>query len=144
MSKTKKKGFTIVELLAVIVVLAIIIAIAVPAYGKIQKNIQAKQYKNKLSLIKTAAEKYADDTNYVAFYIDDLVKNGYIDGDTKDIVMNNLKDEYMNCYPIIIKDDGEQIYAQIEEKTETTKESYDTNGACDRNALVKYNNYFNI
>ena len=51
-----KKGFTLVELMAVIVVLAIIIAIAVPSYAKIKKNIEEKNYKNKVNLIEIAAE----------------------------------------------------------------------------------------
>ena len=46
-----KKGFTLTELLAVIVILAIIIAIAVPSYMKIKKNIDENNYNNKINLI---------------------------------------------------------------------------------------------
>ena len=77
----KKKGFTLVELIAVVVVLAIIISLAVPSFSKIQKSVRKKQYENKLDLIKVAALKYADDTNYTSFYIDDLVVNGYLEAD---------------------------------------------------------------
>ena len=38
----KNKGFTLAELLAVIVVLALIIGIALPTYGAVSKNIKNK------------------------------------------------------------------------------------------------------
>ena len=46
-----KKGFTLVELMAVIVVLAIVIAIAIPTYNKIKNTIDIKNYENKKELI---------------------------------------------------------------------------------------------
>ena len=47
-----RKGFTLVELMAVIVVLAIIIAIAVPAYNGIKTKIDQKNYENTIISLK--------------------------------------------------------------------------------------------
>ena len=60
----KKKGFTFIELLAVIVVLAIIIVLAVSLIGNIRKNALQKEYENVVSYIETKAVKYAEDTGF--------------------------------------------------------------------------------
>ena len=147
--KRNKKGFTLVELLAVIVVLAIIVAIAVPAFGKISSSIDEKQYENKIKLIEAAALKYSDDTNYVAFYINDLVTNGYLDSDTvvKDsngneipqILDNRDNETVMNCYPISISEDK-----GIKEATVDDKQAHPDGNGCDMNYLVSANQYFEI
>ena len=100
-----RKGFTLVELLAVIVILAIIIGIATPAFGALQTRVNQKQYENKISLIEVAALKYADDTNFVAFYVEDLVKAGYLEADRKvgndyQVIDNRDGKTIMNCYII--------------------------------------------
>lgn len=135
-----KKGFTLVELLSVIVVLAIIIAIAVPAYGRVSNSINQKQYQNKLELIKVAALKYADDTNYTAFYIDDLVLNGYLDADSGNEVLSNIDNSNMNCYIITISEDAELNYANID----TTNSHGTKSGECDTNIPNEMSNFITI
>ena len=54
----KKKGFTLVELLAVIVILAVILTIAVPAVKKTIDNAKKKSAENDAIMIKNIAEKY--------------------------------------------------------------------------------------
>ena len=47
--------------------------------AKISVDLVAEDKREETSeQIAIAALKYADDTNYVAFYVDDLVKNGYL------------------------------------------------------------------
>ena len=53
-----KKGFTLVELLAVIVILAVILTIAVPAVKKTVDSAKKKSAENDALMIKNIAEKY--------------------------------------------------------------------------------------
>ena len=52
-----KKGFTIVELLCVIVLLGIIVTIGILSVSSIRESILDKQYKNIKKEIELAAEK---------------------------------------------------------------------------------------
>ena len=56
-----KKGFTLVELLAVIVILGVLTAIAVPSVLGISKKIKTDMYESKIKTIEVAAELWADD-----------------------------------------------------------------------------------
>ncbi len=56
-----KKGFTLVELLAVIVILGVLTAIAVPSVLEISKKIKTDMYDSKIKTIEVAAELWADD-----------------------------------------------------------------------------------
>lgn len=76
-----KKGVTLVELLAVIVILGIIAAIAVPTIGGLierqRENAAAAEWDN----IKEAARLYIVDESLAqgaAFSVDDLVTEGYL------------------------------------------------------------------
>ena len=56
-----KKGFTIPELLAVIVILGVLITIAIGAYNGISNRMKQKTLENKLNYYKEAAYEYAND-----------------------------------------------------------------------------------
>lgn len=60
MKKLNKKGFTLVELLVVIVILVIIMSIAIPSITSSLDRSKAKQRDAKVKLIESAAEIYAD------------------------------------------------------------------------------------
>lgn len=50
-----KKGFTLVELMIVIVIMGILVAVAIPVYGAVTKNAEAKTCKSNMSSIKSTA-----------------------------------------------------------------------------------------
>lgn len=54
----KRNGFTLVELLAVIVLLSLIMAIAVPSALKMSSRVKEKSYETKIELIEKAASNY--------------------------------------------------------------------------------------
>lgn len=54
----KKNGFTLVELLAVIVLLTLLMAIAVPSAFKLNSKVKGKAYITKIDLIEQAANNY--------------------------------------------------------------------------------------
>ena len=80
-----KKGFTIVELLSVIVLLGIIITIGIFSVSSIRKTILDRQYKNLKTEIELAAEKYYQDTENTFFYVQTLIDEGYIKTDNSSL-----------------------------------------------------------
>ena len=50
-----KKGFTLVELMIVIVIMGILVAVAIPVYGAVTKNAEAKTCRSNMSSIKSTA-----------------------------------------------------------------------------------------
>ena len=84
-------GFTLVELLAVIVILAIVLIIAVPGVLAIINQTKEKAYLSQLDMIKESARMYStaqgesltwveEDGNSVAYVLEnDLKANGYLD-----------------------------------------------------------------
>ena len=76
-----KKGFTLVEMLAVIVILGIVITLAVTSINGISKAIKQKQYDDLISLIKTESLKFYDETKIPNFTVQSLIDQGYLDVD---------------------------------------------------------------
>lgn len=76
----KEKGFTLVELLAVIAILAIIVAIAVPTIGNVISNSEEKAKEANVELIENAArlaDVSGDFTNNMS--VSDLHTKGYLE-----------------------------------------------------------------
>lgn len=113
-----RKGFTFVELLAVIVLIGIIIGISVPIIRYADKKFHEKAYNTKVDLIKNAAKDYGDEniefinaqtTTYtepssghsykaVTITVGDLLDKGYITKDNdirKRDVLDPRNDESM-------------------------------------------------
>ena len=79
--KKRSKGFSIPELLAVIVIMGILITIASFTYNGISKSMKERAYNNKLNLIKTKSVEYATDNNInnETISVAKLVMEGYLD-----------------------------------------------------------------
>ena len=98
-----KKGFTFIELLAIIVLIGLITLIAIPSIKLADRKIQNKNYETKKELIKKAAENYGEDNKDILLYststtytdpsnnvsypsinikVRDLLNNGYVSKDT--------------------------------------------------------------
>ena len=82
MINSRKKGFTLVELVIVIAVVAILAAVLIPTFGNLVKkaNISADQqavvHMNKLLAMDEVADPRPSTTNAV---VEVLIKNGYSD-----------------------------------------------------------------
>ena len=98
--KNKKRGFTLTELIAVIVVLAIIMGISVAAFINIRNRALEKEYENMVSYIETQAAKYAKDTGITTVSVQTLIDEGYLTPDDETDIYNPINKESLNCYVI--------------------------------------------
>lgn len=117
MLKLNNKGFTLVELLAVIVILAVLIGIAVPTYMNVSASVKKNQYNSKIEAIKVNALKYANDigiSDASTISIQTLIDTGYIatDNDNNEII-NPVDNSLMNNYLVIYSMNDNELNVDI-------------------------------
>ena len=104
------KGFTLVELIAVVTILGLLAIITTPAYDTISTNIKTRNYESKQSTIKAQTlsyvEKYMKNETYdpsintdpqiLCFTVGYLIKNGIIssDSETDEYIENSVTGEH--------------------------------------------------
>lgn len=113
----KSKGFTMVELLGVIIILAVVATIVTPTISIIIRNTGRNAYNQQIENIRSAAKNWASDNLFatpkegepalILSMNNDLVKNGYID---KNIVDPNTGEPFGNIEIYVIYDAGSLIY----------------------------------
>ncbi len=85
----KQKGFTLVELIAVVAILGLIALVVYPAVGSVIKNAREETYKDQVDVIIKAAKewsiknatKLSDDGSIYSLKVDTLTDEGYITND---------------------------------------------------------------
>ena len=111
MNKLNRKGFTLVELIAVIVLLSLIMGIGATAISGIIKKNKENDYKLLIDSIKKATESYYHECRYVTYEcsdngsvkLGDLISSGFLKGnDTLDdgsytLVNPNTGGNIYNC-----------------------------------------------
>lgn len=130
-----QKAFTLVELLAVIVLISVITVIAVPLVKFANKQINEKNFDAKKEVITQAAEDYGEDYKEIILYSDlaptctvhtsnpcirvkvsDLMNNGYLTKDPNEktnVIRNPKNDASMNSYYIEIYIKHNRAYADL-------------------------------
>lgn len=113
------KGFTLIEIIAVIVILALLVIITTPAYNTISANIKKTNYESKKNTIKSETlsfvEKYlkdkvysgaSDKNNRLCFTVDFLIKNGIVasDSETEEYILNDIDNKPY---------EGDNVYLQV-------------------------------
>lgn len=129
----KKKGFTLVELLAVIAILGILALLITPAVLTIRKNVLLNTLESKINIIDTAACDFGQDnitdipktvsstfrrsqngaTSRITsdcrkVYVQNLIAGGYLKPDKKNekVITNPVTGESMNELEICIRFDN--------------------------------------
>ncbi|RYG74911.1 prepilin-type N-terminal cleavage/methylation domain-containing protein [Lentibacillus lipolyticus] len=110
----REKGFTLVELLAVMAILAIIVAIAVPTIGNAISDSEEKAHEANVELVENAARLAAvsEGKSEVTYDLDQLKDKGYLEK-----IPNDLEDyEYKGDHEVEVKDSK----AEYDEYSEDT------------------------
>lgn len=101
----KQKGFTLIEILAVIVILGIVVALFAPKVNSIIKNASKELEKEQINQIINATKKYAvNNTNILPISgttqitIQELINKGIIDNEK--VINPKTKEELTGCVEI--------------------------------------------
>lgn len=78
MARRQAKGFTLVELLVVLAIIALLVSIAAPRYFKSVEKSKEAVLKQDLSTMRDALDKYYGDTGKYPESLDDLVSKKYL------------------------------------------------------------------
>jgi general secretion pathway protein G len=76
--RTGERGFTLVELMIVMLIIAVLAAVAVPSFIESIKNAREAALKEDLHVMRDAIDSYTMDKNQAPQSLDDLVQNGYL------------------------------------------------------------------
>ena len=120
-----KKGFTLIELMAVIVILSVIAVITTPVIINVVSNVRSELSKQQKQIIENAARMWGvkelslekqEDGNYkpsqTRIPISKLKQNNYLE----DKEINNLTEEELNKAGVCISyEDNQYIYKFIED-----------------------------
>ena len=77
------KGFTLVEIMATIVILAVVLLIAVPIYNGVREGINENIYDSKIKEVLAKGESYASENHASVFDIKTLIEAGEISADNE-------------------------------------------------------------
>lgn len=83
-TRTAEQGFTLLELMIVMVVIALLAAIAIPSYTNNIRNAKEAVLKEDLHTMRTAIDSYTVDKQKAPQSLDDLVQAGYLKAMPKD------------------------------------------------------------
>jgi len=77
-SKPSEQGFTLLELMIVMVIISLLAAIAIPAYTSNIRNAKEAVLKEDLHVMRQAIDSYTVDKQKAPQSLDDLVQGGYL------------------------------------------------------------------
>ncbi len=119
------RGFTLVELLAVIVILAILITIAVTSTLGISNRLKENMYCKKIDSIEVSAKLYGEDykENFEDLYegkyssktiqVKDLIQKGYLKKEDNNGIIDPRNNSNMENLELIVYEKYNRIYVHF-------------------------------
>ena len=96
--KNNKKGFTLIELIAVIVVLSLITTLAVVSVASIRNKVNERHYNSLVKTIESAAQSYAEETGITKMYVQTLIDKGLVQTEDETRQIYDPRDNsVLNC-----------------------------------------------
>jgi len=83
-TRNTESGFTLVELMIVMLIIGVLAGIAIPSFIAAQKNAREAALKEDLHVLRDAIDSYTIDKNKAPQSLDDLVQSGYLKSIPKD------------------------------------------------------------
>lgn len=127
-----KKGFTLLELMAVVILMLIIMTLAAPSLITISKDRKVQVYESKISKIESNAIVWGQENfqllsgDCTCIKVQTLLDSGHISADDNDknVIYNPVTNEKMNNYNICVKYDfrTDRIYADMYKPDESQGE----------------------
>lgn len=126
-----QKGFTLVELMAVIVIIVIITTIGYAGITAVRNNIEQNLWEATIEDIETGAVRYGQDnlnrltgtcngiSSCLSVTVEFLIERNYIDveedEDGNEIITNNVTGESVNQNNVYIYLENNRVYAEYQE-----------------------------
>lgn len=127
-----KKGFTLVELMAVLVLIVIISIIGYAGITAVKNNIEKNLWETKVEEIETGAIKYGQDnlnklngtcndiSNCLEVTVEFLINSNYVNTDEEndegiEIITNNTNGDIVNNKKVYIYLKNNRVYAEYQE-----------------------------
>lgn len=141
----KKNGFTLVELLSVLIILGLLIVLTIPSFANVYTGVRRENLNGKITEIKAAALKYGDTIkdevknasgSCLETNVAELIEKGYLisESDSENVIYSSvdntpLDEQILICYNIP-KFDIEVYYVY----------NFKSNKYYYKNDMVKYHN----
>ena len=107
-SNRRRFGFTLIELMIVMAIIAVLMAVAIPIYSRSIARAKESVLKNNLFTLRTVIDNYSYDKEKAPQSLQDLVTEGYL----KDVPIDPMTGD--NSSWKIVMEDASQALSQAE------------------------------